>query len=113
MDLQVGMYARYKNPLGNRIKKIVSIFYDSIYFPLPHDGMYYIPKNDILIASFNIIDLVQLGDYVNGMEVTRICFDEYGNRILNLSNCSLELTNDDIKSVVTKERFDNVKFNIL
>lgn len=45
---------------------------------------------------------MKVGDYVNGMQVTRICFDEDGQRILNLSNCILELMNEDIKSIVQK-----------
>ena len=65
-----------------------------------------------LKSSPNIIDLIQVGDYVNGMQVTRICFDEDGERILNLSNCILELINDDIKSIVTKEMFESMEYKI-
>lgn len=67
--------------------------------------------NDYKVSS-NIIDLIEVGDYVNGMQVTRICFDEDGERILNLSNCILELMNDDIKSIVTKEMFEEMEYRI-
>ena len=63
-------------------------------------------------SSPNIIDLIEVGDYVNGMQVTRICFDEDGGRILNLSNCILELMNEDIKSIVTKEQFESMEYKI-
>lgn len=72
----------------------------------------YINQNDIIKSSPNIIDLIEVGDFVNGMQVTRICFDEDGERILNLSNCILELMNDDIKSIITKEQFESMEYRI-
>ena len=63
--------------------------------------------------SHNIIDLIEVGDYVNGMQVTRICFDEDGERILNLSNCILELMNEDIKTIVTKEQFSQMEYKVI
>lgn len=67
---------------------------------------------EIIKSSPNIIDLIEVGDYVNGMQVTRICFDEDGKRILNLSNCILELMNEDIKTIVTKEQFESMEYKV-
>ena len=67
----------------------------------------FIYRGEIIKASNNIIDLMEVGDYVNGMQITRICFDEDGERILNLSNSILELMNEDIKIILTKEQYEN------
>ena len=63
-----------------------------------------IPLNYIENHSFEIIDLVKIGDYVNGEKVT----DTWnGNRIeTHRSNFHEE----DIKSIVTKEKFSSVEF---
>ena len=72
----------------------------------------YYDEDTIIKSSPNIIDLIEEGDYVNGMEVTRFCFDEDGERILNLSNCILEIMNEDIKSIVTKEMFSQMEYKV-
>lgn len=72
----------------------------------------------------NIIDLIQIGDYVNGMEVIAKDSD---NRLYvpedlgqpydrEFSNGCFEYTlldkNFEIKSVVTKEQFDSIKYEV-
>ncbi len=69
-------------------------------------------KSHIKKASYNIIDLIEVGDYVNGMQVSRICFDEDGERILNFYGSILELINEDIKSIVTKEQFSQMEYKV-
>ena len=68
--------------------------------------------SEIIKSSPNIIDLIEEGDYVNGLKVTRICFDEDGERILNTENCILELINEDIKSIVTHEQFSQMEYKV-
>lgn len=60
-------------------------------------------------ASYNIIDLIEIGDYVNGMYVNYIftdsifCVGEYDHYVLK---------NKDIKSIVTKEQFESMEYNL-
>ena len=68
-------------------------------------------RKDIINASYNIMDLIEVGDYINGMKVTKICFDKDGEKILTVS-CYLELVNKDIKSIVTKEQFESIKYSL-
>ena len=82
-----------------------------VWFKKSNSGCRFTDKN-LPKSSPNIIDLIEVGDYVNGMQVTRICFDEDGERILNLSNCILELINEDIKSIVTKEQFKEMEYRV-
>lgn len=61
----------------------------------------------------NLIDLIEVGDYVNGYLVTRICVDgETNKKYFNLYGSISEWENEDIKSIVTKEQFDSVKYEV-
>lgn len=61
----------------------------------------------------NPIDLIELGDYVNGLIVTRICVDEETEKkYLNLYGSLSEWENEDIESIVTKEMFESVKYEV-
>ena len=75
-------------------------------------------------ASYNLIDLIQIGDYVNGMEVIAKDSD---NRLYvpedlgqpydrEFSNGCFEYTlldkNFEIKSIVTKEQFNSMKYEV-
>ena len=109
--MNVGDYVRTKK--GEIVKIIDKKFDDTLLIDLyTTDKKYYLMEIDIFKSSPNIIDLIEVGDYVNGMQVTRICFDEDGQRILNLSNCILELMNEDIKSTVTKEQFSQMEYKV-
>ena len=58
--------------------------------------------------SDSIIDLVEKGDYVNGLLVTRIYFDEEANKkYLNLYGSVSEWEEEDIKTILTKEQYEN------
>lgn len=109
--MKVGDYVRTKK--GEIVKIIDKKFDDTLLIDLyTTDKKYYLMEIDIFKSSPNIIDLIEVGDYVNGMQVTRICFDEDGQRILNLSNCILELMNEDIKSTVTREMFESMEYKV-
>lgn len=68
----------------------------------------YYDEDEIVKASHNIIDLIEAGDYVNGLLVTRICFDEEANKkYLNLYGSVSEWEEEDIKTILTKEQYEN------
>lgn len=66
-------------------------------------------------SSKNIIDLIEEGDYVNGYEVLDKYLFNGEMPVLETTgeetNCKC-LCNSDIKSVVTKEQFESVKYQI-
>lgn len=71
--------------------------------------------------SFNIIDLIQLGDYVNGDEIIIVySYDENGNDKDGLGICLVDddyayykfLEEIDIKNIVTKEQFNRVMYKV-
>ena len=110
MEISEGMYVRTEK---GEIKKVFQ--YDGqednlIWCTL---NSYATLKSSIVKASYNIIDLIEVGDYVNGCLVTRICIDEEtGKKYLNMYGSISEWENEDIKSIVTKEMFDSIKYEV-
>ena len=63
----------------------------------------------------NPIDLIEVGDYVNGKEITEIMKDEEGNVTDIVYTEEVEgqsYSLSPIKNIVTKERFDFVKYEV-
>ena len=130
MELKEGMYVRTKDGLIAKCLKHGTIEDDNEYSVYSFDSKiywFYEYYNDYVYEedfkrwfenevikepSYNIIDLIEVGDYVNGMQVSRICFDEDGGRILNFYGSILELINEDIKSIVTKEQFESMSYKV-
>lgn len=78
-------------------------------------------ENVVLKHSFNIIDLIEEGDYVNGLEVVTIYgYDEDGNDKEELGILEtyvdevdgIYLTDVNIKSIVTKEQFESMSYKV-
>lgn len=77
-------------------------------------------KRLIIKHSKNIIDLIEVGDYVNGYKVIDIMEDletgeihlempmDYTNT--ELGDCTIY--NNDIKTIVTKEQFENISYKV-
>ena len=120
MKLEEGMYARTKN---NGICKLYREFHeDSVdvgigVFPeidgffIDKEEISYIEKEDIIKSSKNIIDLIEEGDYVNGYKVLdilkgfKILVDKLELNTYDGNYYLKQFTNDEIKSIVTKEVF--------
>ena len=64
-------------------------------------------KKDILNHSKNIIDLIEVGDYVNGCRVEEII----GNTIM-IFGINQGILEEDIRSIVTKEQFKSIEYNM-
>ena len=82
------------------------------------DETNFVKYEDIKSHSFNLIDLIEEGDYVNGNEIALeapnpdpLCdpiygyFDRYGELVGIIEN-------EDIKSIVTKEQFKSVEYEV-
>ena len=127
MKLEPNMYVRTKNGVIAKIEQIVD---DEIHFnikPIFSDGeclgynWFYI--KDVEKASHNIIDLIEVDDYVNGSKVIDISIigkdkekwvwveqmedtdNKYGDDYVGYNN-------DQIKSIVTKEQFESMKYSL-
>jgi hypothetical protein len=125
--MKVGDYVRIKN---SGINKITSILNNEIRFdekPIFSDGecigYKWCYKEDVIKSSPNIIDLIEVGDYVNGCLVTnkRASVNErlsgHPKQIFilkqegNYYDGHFEwLGEEDIKSIVTKEQFEAMEY---
>ena len=64
---------------------------------------------DIVKASHNIIDLIEVGDYVNGYKVKQ---DEEGKLYYHKIIGYDLLEKCEIKSIVTKEQFESMSYKV-
>ena len=123
MKLEVGMYVRTKD---SGVFKILSIIEENGSIKLLKKPGYVVEvenkkykcylEENILKTSHNIIDLIEVGDYVNGMKVNNIAIED-GLIFLHMDadECLHEntmLTGDDIKSIVTKEQFKSMSYKV-
>lgn len=74
----------------------------------------YYDEENIVKASHNIIDLIQVGDYVNGYLVTTVS-NGLGSIYVDLRDdlgYRTKLYEPNIKSIVTREQFSNMEYRI-
>ena len=126
--MKVGDYVRTKN---GEIGKLVNV---EVYYVLGQNDKdkfscvlfnnSYVPcivSNDFIIKKEQLIDLIEVGDYVNGSRVEEI--EEYnGEKYLYLEEMEYSNANQDyinvyckqeyIKSIVTKEQFESMEYKI-
>lgn len=61
-------------------------------------------------ASHNIIDLIEVGDYVNDLKVHGIT--DYGLEVYMFGDAHEILEENEIKTIVTKEQFSQMEYKI-
>ena len=101
--MNVGDYVRTKRGIIGKIELIDNqTELEDLY--LVKKKWYY--KEDITKSSPNIIDLIEVGDYVNGCPVLH----KENNELV----CGLLLRykEEDIENIVTKEQFESMKYEV-
>ena len=106
MELEVGMYVRTEL---YSISKIIDME-DLEWVEIDKNKGYLIHRDTILKASFNIIDLIEVGDYVNGYKVT--CKMKSLLGFEDGQDGDWHLSNENIKSIVTKEQFESMSYKV-
>lgn len=103
---------------GSQCRLIESIDY-SIPPCYPSDEELDKIKSHIVKTSYNIIDLIEVGDYVNGKKIVDVgCLingPRKGTKVIDYyitPSAVSYLENEDIKSVVTKELFELAEYRI-
>ncbi|MBR1653652.1 MAG: hypothetical protein IJ690_01980 [Clostridia bacterium] len=69
-----------------------------------------VPKKDT-VSSPNIIDLIVVGDFVNGKEIEQIINNELYFETSDMAS-KISFKENDIKSIVTKEQFESMEYKI-
>ena len=133
MELEVGMYVRLKTGYGKEtfVRKIIEIkeheeeeteeeYKHTEEYKYRTDGfcglwLQNIGKSIIGKPSFNIIDLIKVGDYVNGHKIKEIMKENKFLVVTEIHKNDIFDTivfNNEIKNVVTKEQFASIKYNV-
>ena len=119
--LEIGMYCKTKDGIITKVDYIdnETIYFDKDIFRFYGEGIDFLEKNNlerIIKARFNIINLIEVGDYVNGERIISIIpIDICGNEVLDNQHIFYkdgEIFEKDIKTVVTKEQFESMSYRI-
>ena len=113
MEIEKGMYIRF-NGFISKIGHINTSKKGNTYvqFKQPNGLLAHTRIENIDRASFNIIDLIKVGDYVNGYKVTYIDKDNQIIRVDGFGWGTNIIRKYNIKSIVTKEQFNLIKYEV-
>lgn len=109
MKLEVGMYVRTRWQMYKilEVSDLLNMAGTKIGYKYTVDKYGFLREADIIKASFNIIDLIEVGDYVNGSIVSETYKDKLvcngGMRIIK---------KNQIKTIVTKEQFASMEYKL-
>lgn len=116
-EIKVGEYVRTKD---GYIRKVIQvnekgsyegICYGAVNVDIKYKGSSGISAKKIKSHSPNPPELVEVGDYVNGFEVTDIDYSSFkrtGKIYFSLGE--YEICGDEIESIVTHEQFESMKY---
>ena len=125
MILELNEYVRTKNGIISKVIGVQSggiekYFFDKEVIDNFKELTQIGAENVVAKHSFNIIDLIEVGDYVNGSRVIEVNKDketgyvsvEYSIRDKDEIMLALLYDEDSIKSIVTKEQFKTMEYEV-
>lgn len=119
MELKEGMYVRFKDKKGatyiRKLTKLANEYPQKLYgMEIDEEANYspYLSLKNILKASHNIIDLIEVGDVIttNNLCGQVTCID--GDKIYTTcydGDCCYDY---QIQSIVTKEQFSSMEYRL-
>lgn len=127
--MKVGDYVRTKDGIIGKIESKNYIGYsdwiiDTLYYnndEIINDWTCGVKEYDIIKSRKNIIDLIEVGDYVNGSKVVDISklrdekwvwVEEMEDTDNKYGDDYVGYNNEQIKSIVTKEQFEGMEYRI-
>jgi len=117
LELKENMYIRTKDGIIAKVDCIDdnTIFFDKDLYRTYGDSIDFLEKDNlerIVKASYNIIDILEKGDYVNGVEIINID-DEW----ITMSDMQVpilkSIANGMIKSVITHEQMEQMAYKVV
>lgn len=121
MKLEVGMWVRIKNKAGwcciGKIYNISDFREPSMKYciDIQSDDFVFIPEDMISKASHSLLGndeepcLIEVGDYVNGERVINIMKK---HKYLEVSDEEIVIDEKDIKTIVTREQFEQMQYKV-
>ena len=118
MKIEVNDYVRTEFGNIGKFYRPASESSDVYYIYINKDGNKISSRYDSIVKhSNNIIDLIECGDYVNGMKVCKINEPSLANDYKRIVYCNESeglyegiFTNDEIKSIVTKQQMEAIQY---
>lgn len=122
MKLEEGMYVRTEEGEISKIKWITVQRWEGLdntieaNFMLENKDHIEYPRDNFK-ASHKLIDLIEVGDYVNGYLVTFV-YNPDGKKVIRIElekgtlKGHIISKSEQIKSVVTKEQFESMKYEV-
>lgn len=111
LELKENMYVRTKDGYISQYK-----YYDTTNMGkllcIPLSNGTFANIEDIVKVSFNIIDILGVGDYVNGFKVIDIVENDIYVSDYYAESCIGIVKVKDIKSIVTKEQFEQMAYKV-
>lgn len=115
-EIQIGEYVRTN--LGEIAKIVNTNMFDKTIYKDEQGAKYYL--ENIVKHSRNIINLIEVGDYVNGSKVVDIAEDiqtgevhlEMTYNYTNEEKGDCTIYNKDIKTILTKEQFESMQYTV-
>ena len=123
MKLEVGMYVRIEKGIY-KINYFINNNYTQKFTYIDNKGVSNIlEEKEIIKASHNIIDLIQAGDYVNGLRVEKSKYGELytsytymggdiGLQQETYTTFLKDYEEDDVYSILTREQFENMSYKV-
>ena len=110
MKLEVGMYVRTKDGISKCIK-VTPIRENSFMYEFDrevYEDVYFLTYSELekYKSSSNIIDLIEVGDYVNGFPII--------HKENDILKCGLlvQFKENEIKSIITKEQMEQMEYKV-
>lgn len=134
LELKENMYVRTKDGIIAKVDYIDdnTIFFDKDLYRTYSDSINFLEKDNlerIVKASYNIIDLIEVGDYLNGFKVSKI--ERYDtNTIIKIGNSTFNVLEGEkiytpsydnnngyekiekLKSIVTHEQIEQMEYKV-
>lgn len=116
MKLEVGQFARLKSGYICKIININDFREPNMKYGVEANylkDVMFIGDDDVVKASYNIIEILEVGDYVNGFRV-----DEVNKAISTIFIGNTKevieqaLWSNDIKSILTKEQMEQMAYKV-
>lgn len=118
MEIEVNEYVRNEDGYIWQIKKTKDL--DNIF--IDEDGKVKeiagetVFGDDVIVEitkhSRDIIDLVEVGDYVNGKLIHSICGNPKNGELMIIYGNGKHFDNEHIKSIVTHEQFESIEYKV-
>ena len=114
MKLEVGQFARLKSGYICKIININDFREPNMKYGVEANylkDVMFIGDDDVVKASYNIIDILEIGDYVNGGQVREI---KKGYIRISGGKSLWEYLDNlkDIKSIVTHEQMEQIAYKV-